>query len=61
MKTLSLRVSRAAARTRVAQFSGNRLRLVAAGALCVGASLLTSGCSSVGAASGAAAGVASGS
>jgi hypothetical protein len=36
------------------------LRLVLAGALCVGASLLTSGCSSVGAASGAAAGVASG-
>jgi hypothetical protein len=60
MKTLSLRVSRAAARTRVARFSGNRLRLIAAGALCVGASLLTSGCSSVGAASGAAAGVASG-
>lgn len=40
--------------------SGNRLRLVLASALCVGASLLTSGCSSVGAASGAAAGVASG-
>ena len=36
------------------------LRLVLAGALCVGASVLTSGCSSVGAASGAAAGVASG-
>ena len=36
------------------------LRLVLAGALCVGASLLTSGCSSVGAASGAAAGVATG-
>jgi hypothetical protein len=35
-------------------------RLVLAGALCVGASLLTSGCSSVGAASGAAAAVASG-
>jgi hypothetical protein len=33
---------------------------VLAGALCVGASLLTSGCSSVGAASGAAAGVATG-
>ncbi|AXL53008.1 hypothetical protein DSC91_006245 [Paraburkholderia caffeinilytica] len=43
-----------------AERSGNRLRLVLAGALCVGASLLTSGCSSVGAASGAAAGVASG-
>ncbi|CAE6721889.1 hypothetical protein R75483_01779 [Paraburkholderia domus] len=39
---------------------GSRLRLVLAGALCIGASLLTSGCSSVGAASGAAAGVASG-
>jgi hypothetical protein len=37
-----------------------RLRLVAAAALCVGASLLASGCSSIGAASGAAAGVASG-
>ncbi|APA85445.1 hypothetical protein BJG93_08685 [Paraburkholderia sprentiae WSM5005] len=36
------------------------LRLIAAGALCVGASLLASGCSSIGAASGAAAGVASG-
>ncbi|NML32957.1 hypothetical protein HHL14_19225 [Paraburkholderia sp. G-4-1-8] len=36
------------------------MRLLAAGALCVGASLLTSGCSSIGAASGAAAGVASG-
>lgn len=35
-------------------------RFVLAGALCVGASLLTSGCSSVGAASGAAAAVASG-
>jgi hypothetical protein len=34
------------------------LRLLLAGALCVGASVLTSGCSSVGAASGAAAGVA---
>jgi hypothetical protein len=33
---------------------------MAAGALCVGASLLASGCSSIGAASGAAAGVASG-
>jgi hypothetical protein len=40
--------------------SGDRLRLALAGALCVGAGLLTSGCSSVGAASGAAAGVASG-
>ncbi|MFP3566002.1 hypothetical protein [Paraburkholderia sp. SIMBA_030] len=40
--------------------SSNRLRLVLAGALCAGASLLTSGCSSIGAASGAAAGVASG-
>lgn len=40
--------------------AGNRLRLVLAGVLCVGASMLTSGCSSVGAASGAAAGVASG-
>ncbi|HEX7907094.1 MAG TPA: hypothetical protein VF534_03260 [Paraburkholderia sp.] len=47
-------------RTPAATLSGNRLRLVLAGALCVGASLLTSGCSSVGAASGAAAGVASG-
>ncbi|MFM0232656.1 hypothetical protein [Paraburkholderia sediminicola] len=47
-------------RTPAAARSGNRLRLVLAGALCVGASLLTSGCSSVGAASGAAAGVASG-
>jgi membrane protein implicated in regulation of membrane protease activity len=37
-----------------------RVRLVLAAALCVGASVLTSGCSSVGAASGAAAGVASG-
>ncbi|WP_211609831.1 hypothetical protein [Paraburkholderia haematera] len=46
--------------TFVAALCGNRLRLVLAGALCVGASLLTSGCSSVGAASGAAAGVASG-
>ncbi|CAE6827595.1 hypothetical protein PQQ59_18580 [Paraburkholderia aspalathi] len=46
--------------TPAAALSGNRLRLVLAGALCVGASLLTSGCSSVGAASGAAAGVASG-
>lgn len=43
-----------------AALSGNRLRLVLAGVICVGASLLTSGCSSVGAASGAAAGVASG-
>jgi len=47
-------------RTPAATLSGNRLRLVLAGALCVGASLLTSGCSSVGAVSGAAAGVASG-
>ncbi|WP_429300055.1 hypothetical protein [Paraburkholderia sp. GAS199] len=39
---------------------GVGLRLVLAGALVVGASLMTSGCSSVGAASGAAAGVASG-
>ncbi|HEX3382544.1 MAG TPA: hypothetical protein VHU21_22505 [Paraburkholderia sp.] len=37
-----------------------RMRLFATGALCVGASLLASGCSSIGAASGAAAGVASG-
>ena len=37
-----------------------RVRFVLAAALCVGASVLTSGCSSVGAASGAAAGVASG-
>ena len=36
------------------------LRLVLAGALCVGASLLTSGCSSVGAASGAPLGVRTG-
>ncbi|CAE6722264.1 hypothetical protein R75461_01577 [Paraburkholderia nemoris] len=49
-----------APRTPTAALSGNRLRLMLAGALCVGASLLTSGCSSVGAASGAAAGVASG-
>ena len=49
-----------ARRPRLAAWSGNRLRLVLAGALCVGASVLTSGCSSVGAASGAAAGVASG-
>jgi hypothetical protein len=47
-------------RTPAATLAGNRLRLVLAGALCVGASLLTSGCSSVGAVSGAAAGVASG-
>ncbi|MGA9912606.1 hypothetical protein [Paraburkholderia sp.] len=47
-------------RTPAATLSGKRLRLVLAGALCVGASLLTSGCSSVGAVSGAAAGVASG-
>jgi hypothetical protein len=40
--------------------SGNRLRLMLVAVLCAGASLLTSGCSSVGAASGAAAGVASG-
>ena len=38
----------------------DRMRLVAAAALCVGGSLLASGCSSIGAASGAAAGVASG-
>lgn len=49
-----------ALRTRAMALSGNRLRLALAGAICVGASLLTSGCSSVGAASGAAAGVASG-
>ncbi|SEC93426.1 hypothetical protein SAMN02787142_2211 [Burkholderia sp. WP9] len=49
-----------ARRVRLATWSGNRLRLVLAGALCVGASVMTSGCSSVGAASGAAAGVASG-
>jgi hypothetical protein len=54
--TRAARVPRALA----ASLSGSRLRLVLAGALCVGASLLTSGCSSVGAASGAAAGVASG-
>ncbi|RFU46141.1 hypothetical protein [Paraburkholderia sp. DHOC27] len=36
------------------------LRLVLAGAVCVGASLLTSGCASVGTAAGAAAGVATG-
>lgn len=36
------------------------LRLLLAGAVCVGASLLTSGCSSVGAATGAAAGIATG-
>ncbi|HEY4297664.1 MAG TPA: hypothetical protein VGM85_14425 [Paraburkholderia sp.] len=64
MRALSLRVSqrlsRAVVRSRAARLSGNRLRLIAAGTLCVGASLLTSGCSSVGAASGAAAGVASG-
>ncbi len=45
---------------RLAALSGNRLRLMLAGALCVGASIVTSGCSSVGAASGAAAGIASG-
>lgn len=49
-----------APRPRAAALAGHRLRLVLAGAICVGASLLTSGCSSVGAASGAAAGVASG-
>jgi hypothetical protein len=54
--TRAARVPRAPA----AVFSVGLLRLVLAGALCVGASLLTSGCSSVGAASGAAAGVASG-
>jgi hypothetical protein len=47
-------------RTPAAALSGIRLRLVLAGAICVGASLLTSDCSSVGAVSGAAAGVASG-
>ncbi len=47
-------------RVSAAALSGSRLRLVLAGAVCVCASLLTSGCSSVGAASGAAAGVASG-
>ena len=47
-------------RTPAATLAGNRLRLVLAGAICVGASLLTSGCSSVGAMSGAAAGVATG-
>jgi hypothetical protein len=47
-------------RPRLPAWPGNRLRLVLAGALCVGASVMTSGCSSVGAASGAAAGVASG-
>ncbi len=47
-------------RRRSLPLSGNRLRLLAAGALCVGASLLASGCASIGAASGAAAGVASG-
>lgn len=36
------------------------LRLLLAGAVCVGASLLTSGCASVGAATGAAAGIATG-
>ncbi|MFM0335697.1 hypothetical protein [Paraburkholderia fungorum] len=56
MTARSLSVRRALARG----LSGNRLRLVLMGALCVGASLLTSGCSSVGAMSGAAAGVASG-
>jgi|GEM_PF-174814 len=40
--------------------AGNRLRHIAAGVLCVAASLLSSGCGSIGAASGAAAGVASG-
>src|ERR1700744_4141720 len=49
-----------AARRRSLPLSGNRLRLLAASALCVGASLLASGCASIGAASGAAAGVASG-
>ncbi|MCC8396344.1 hypothetical protein LJ656_27515 [Paraburkholderia sp. MMS20-SJTR3] len=51
---------RRADRARASAFAGHRLRLFAAGALCVGASLLTSGCASIGAASGAAAGVASG-
>ncbi|MFM0739459.1 hypothetical protein PQQ51_19635 [Paraburkholderia xenovorans] len=57
---LALRSSREAAEAVPARLAGHRLRLVLASALCVGASLLTSGCSSVGAASGAAAGVASG-
>jgi hypothetical protein len=65
MRALSLRVSRArlswaTTEHAAAPCTGNRLRLIAAGALCVGASLLSSGCSSIGAASGAAAGVASG-
>ncbi|CAD6522458.1 hypothetical protein LMG28140_01387 [Paraburkholderia metrosideri] len=54
------RGAREAAQARPGGWSGNRLRLIAAGALCVGASLMTSGCTSIGAASGAAAGVASG-
>jgi len=61
--TASLRTAARAARRPHPLFAvlpGNRLRLMLAGALCVGASLVTSGCSSVGAASGAAAGVASG-
>jgi hypothetical protein len=49
-----------AALARLAGLPVTRLRLFAAGALCVGATLMTSGCSSIGAASGAAAGVASG-
>jgi hypothetical protein len=52
--------TRMAAHARFAGISGKRLRLIAAGAVCVGATLMTSGCSSIGAASGAAAGVASG-
>lgn len=62
MTARSLTAALTARRPRLAGWSGNthRLRLVLAGALCVGASILTSGCSSVGAASGAAAGVASG-
>jgi len=47
-------------RPRTLPVSNNKLRLLAASALCVGASLLASGCASIGAASGAAAGVASG-
>jgi hypothetical protein len=52
--------TRMAAHARFTGISGKRLRLIAAGAVCVGATLMTSGCSSIGAASGAAAGVASG-
>jgi hypothetical protein len=57
---IGARVSSKAALARFVELPGKRLRLIAAGALCVGASLLTSGCSSIGAASGAAAGIASG-